>query len=342
MIYALAALIAICGYLAYKLHRLSLKVETSKEWDKIGAMMEKFEGHLRGFENERKVDYGSIRQQIKSLIDTEQQLKTETSNLVKALRSPIARGRWGEIQLKRVVELAGMVSHCDFYEQQVSDGRLRPDLVVKLPGNRQVVVDSKVPLEAYLDAVQTGDEEVRKTRMKDHARQVRAHVQALAKKSYWEHFSPSPEFVILFLPSETVFGAALENDPMLIEAGVDQGVIIATPTTLIAILRAVAYGWKQESLSQHAQQVSELGHELYKRIIDMGEHWARTGRSLASAIEAYNKATGSLETRVLVTARKFKEMGAASSALDIDEAQVVDKTPRTLQAPEMISDKAED
>lgn len=338
MIFALIALVAVCGYLAYKLHRLSIKVEKSNEWDKIGEMMERFEGHLQGFENERKVDYGSIRQQMKSLVDSEQQLKTETSNLVKALRSPIARGRWGEIQLKRVVELAGMLSHCDFYEQEVSEEGMRPDLIVRLPGGRLVVVDSKVPLEAYLDAVQATDEEVRKTRLKDHARQVRAHVQSLSKKSYWDHFSPTPEFVILFLPSETIFGAALESDPSLIESGADQGVIIATPTTLIAVLRAVAYGWKQESLSAHAQQVSELGHELYKRIIDMSGHWARTGRSLASAIEAYNKATGSLETRVLVTARKFKEMGAASSALEIDEPEVIDKTPRALQAPEMSSE----
>lgn len=323
MIYALIALVLLCGYLAYKLYRL----EKSDEWGRVGDMMNRFEDHLRLLENERKIDYGAIRQQLCSLLETEHQLKNETSNLVKALRSPIARGRWGEIQLKRVVELAGMLNHCDFYEQE-QEGRFRPDLIVRLPGGRQVIVDSKVPLEAYLEAIAATDEDIKKAKLKDHARQVRAHVAAMSKKSYWEHFSPTPEFVILFLPSETVFGAALEYDPTLIEVGADQGVILATPTTLIALLRAVAYGWKQESLSRHAEQVSELGHELYKRIIDMSDHWMRMGRSLASSVDAYNKATGSLETRVLVTARKFKEMGAASSSLEIEEMEMIEKTPR--------------
>lgn len=309
------------------------KNDLGQKQSAIGEMVQKLESNIRQLENERKIDHGAIRQQLKSLMESEQQLKLETSNLVKALRSPITRGRWGEIQLRRVVELAGMISHCDFFEQMQEDG-FRPDLVVWLPGGRQVVVDSKVPLEAYLDAIQAPDDAIRLAKLKDHARQVRAHVQNLSKKSYWEHFQPTPEFVVLFLPSETVFSAALEQDPGLIEIGADQNVILATPTTLIALLRAVAYGWKNENLSRHAELVSELGHELYKRVVDMADHWSRTGRALGSAVDAYNKATGSLETRLLVTARKFKDLGAASTTLEIEESEIVDRVPRELQAPD--------
>ncbi len=304
----------------------------------VKETLHKLDQGMRQLEKESKGDREALKTQVRSLLETETHLRQETANLVKALRTPLIRGRWGEIQLRRVVELAGMLNHCDFYEQELEvneEVRLRPDLIVRLPGGRQVIVDAKTPLEAYLDSVQTQDESVRVSRLKDHARLVRSHVQSLSKKAYWERFQPTPEFVILFLPSEAFFSAALEYDPSLIEAGVDHNVILATPTTLIVLLRAIAYGWKQESLSRHAQEVSDLGHELYKRIADMGSHWSKMGRSLTSAVEAYNKAVGSLETRVLVTARKFKDLGAASSVLEAEGIEVVEKIPRLIQAPDM-------
>ena len=285
----------------------------------------KLDEGLNKLEKERKGDHFSLKTQVNTLTK-------ETSNLVKALRTPLARGRWGEIQLRRVVEMAGMLNHCDFFEQTTADeGGFRPDLVIKLAGGRQVIIDAKVPLESYLDAIQTEDDLVREAKFKDHARAVRNHIAALSKKSYHQHFTPTPEFVILFLPSETFFSAALEHDPSLIELGADQGVIVATPTTLIALLRAVAYGWKQENLSRHAELVSQLGHELYKRIVDMTTHFSKMGRSLTTAVDAYNKGIGSLESRVLVTARKFKELGAASRELEIEDQEFVEKIPRELE-----------
>lgn len=296
--------------------------------------LQKLDQGLRLLEKERKGEQQVLQEQLRSLVETERQLRHETATLVKALRSPIARGRWGEIQLRRVVELAGMMNHCDFTEQnhlEDEEGRLRPDLIVHLPGGRKVIVDAKVPLEAYLEAIQTVDEGVREAKLKDHARQVRQHVTALSKKSYWERFQPTPEFVVLFLPAETFFSAALEYDPSLIEIGVEQGVILATPTTLIALLRAVSYGWKQESLSEHAEMLEKLGSELYKRTLDMSNHFSRMGRSLGGAVDAYNSAMGSLESRVLVTARKFKELGATSSAVELETVPLVEKAPRAVE-----------
>lgn len=293
----------------------------------------KLDTGIRQIEKERKGDQESLKEQVRSLVENEKQLKQETSNLVKALRTPLVRGRWGEIQLRRVVELAGMLNHCDFFEQQQEindEGRLRPDLIVRLPGGRQVIVDSKVPLEAYLEGVHSEDEAVRIQRYKDHARQVRSHVSSLGKKAYWEHFQPTPEFVVLFLPAETFFSAALEYDPSLIEYGAEQNVILATPTTLIALLRAVSYGWRQENLSRRVETLHELGQDLYKRLGDMNSHFAKMGRGLATAVEAYNKGIGSLESRVLVTARKFKELGIAPGQVDIDEVEPVEKITREM------------
>lgn len=297
----------------------------------VKESLQKLDQGMRQIEKERQGDQASLKEQVRSLLETERQLKIETSNLVKALRTPLARGRWGEIQLKRVVELAGMLNHCDFFEQKQEEDReerYRPDLIVRLPGGRQVVVDAKVPLEAYLEAVQAEDENVRLSKFKIHAKQVRSHVAALGKKGYWERFQPSPEFVVLFLPAETFFSTALEYDPSLIEVGAKQKVILATPTTLIALLRAVAYGWQQESLTRQVESLHALGQDLYKRLIDMGSHFSKMGRGLSSAVDAYNKGIGSLESRVLVTARKFHELGVVSESAEIQLIDAVEKIPR--------------
>jgi DNA recombination protein RmuC len=301
-------------------------------------MTEKLQAELRLLENERKTDHGAMHHQLKALLQAEHQLKGETAKLARALRSPAGRGRWGELQLRRVLELAGMLAHCDFFEQgyDMTDGqRRKPDLIVRLPGERQVVIDAKVPLEAYLEGIELNDEDLSQAKFRQHARHVKDHITILGKKTYWEHFQPTPEFVVLFLPSDTIFSIAMEADPLLIEYGVGLGVMLATPGTLIAMLRAVAYGWKQESLSRHAQRVSELGHELYKRISDLSSHWGQLGRALDQAVGAYNQATGSLERNVLSSARKFSELGAASSVQPLKELDVIEAQARVLNSPEL-------
>ncbi len=300
----------------------------------------KVDAKIHDLEKARVGAYEGLKEQVGSLLETQKELRSETSNLVKALRRPHVRGRWGEIQLRRVVEMAGMLEHCDFYEQQSAEseeGRLRPDLLVRLPADKNIVVDCKTPLTAYLEAIEAANDQTRAEKLKEHAQQVRKHVSMLARKSYFEQFDPAPEFVVLFLPGEVFFSAALEQDPELIEMGVSQNVIIATPTTLIALLRAVAYGWRQERLAQNARQISDLGRELHKRLADLGKHMSKLGKALGSATAAYNRAVGSLESRVLVGARKFKELGAAGAGPEIEELPPLETSPRMLQSPELLT-----
>jgi DNA recombination protein RmuC len=298
----------------------------------VRESLSKVDAQIQQMEIERGKAYGDLTAQVQSLITTQEKLQSETENLVRALRTPNVRGRWGEIQLRRVVEIAGMLPYCDFAEQETINtdaGRFRPDLVVKLPGGKNVVVDAKAPLDAFLGAFETTDEEARKKALINHARQVRDHMETLSSKKYWEQFEATPEFVVMFLPGETFFSAALEQDPTLIEQGVLQRVIPASPTTLIALLKAVAYGWNQEKLARNAQQISALGKELHERLRKLAGHITGVGANLDRAVEAYNQAVGSLENRVLVSARKFTELGA-SVAEDIPELEPIETTARAL------------
>jgi len=306
----------------------------------VRESLDKFDTKVQELEKSRVGAYEQLSQQVRSLAETQTQLRGETANLVKALRQPTVRGRWGEMQLRRVVELAGMLEHCDFYQQEsaaTEDGRLRPDLIVKLPGGKNIVVDAKAPLAAYLEAYEAPDEDTRRARLADHARQLRSHVATLGRKAYWDQFQPTPEFVVLFVPGETFYHAALEQDASLLEFGVEQGVMLAAPTTLIALLKAVAYGWRQDALADNAKQVSALGAQLYARLATMGEHFAGLGRNLERAVKSYNEAVGSLESRVLVSARKFRDLQAVGGDAAIESLAPVDALPRQLRPEDLLA-----
>jgi DNA recombination protein RmuC len=298
--------------------------------------LKRYEDHLRELEQVRQRAYGSLEEQVRSLAATEQQLQRETSNLVTALRRPEVRGRWGQIALHRVVELAGLTEHCDFSEQVTTSGeagRLRPDMVVHLPGGRDVVVDSKVPLDAYLDAQAASDDDARRSCISRHCQQIRQHVNALAAKAYWDQFTTTPEFVVMFVPEESFLSAAALTDLTLIEDGMQKRVFLATPITLIAMLSTVAHAWREAKIAASAQEVRDLGRTLYDRMCTFVSHLANVGRRLRSATEAYNDAVGSLLSRVLPSARRFRELGAGTSA-EIPELEPIDTRPRELAAPE--------
>jgi DNA recombination protein RmuC len=287
----------------------------------------------------RRIETGAtLLEKIAALDTTGNDLRAQTQRLVDALKRPGVRGRWGELQLKRVVELAGMVEHCHFTEQETistENGRIRPDVVVNLPGSKHVVVDAKVPLDAYLRALEAPDEDARQKLLADHARQVRTHITQLSAKNYFDKVPAAPEFVVMFLPGEMFFSAALEQDPSLIEFGVEKRVIPASPTTLIALLRAVAYGWQQEAMEENARKISELGRNLYESIRALANHFGTLGARLQSSLEAYNQAVGSLEGNVLLKARKFKDLHAANGGEEIRQLDPIDRVPRMLQAPEL-------
>jgi DNA recombination protein RmuC len=310
----------------------------------IGALVQpvkeslaKLDQKIGQVELDRVGERESLLQTLKQMNEAQQAVRAEAGNLVKALRTPNVRGVWGEMQLKRVVELAGMLNHCDFDEQdaRVTDGRsLRPDLVVRLPGDRCIFVDAKTPLLAYLDGIDAHDENAKKAKLRDHARQLRDKITQLSDKEYWAQAGQAPEFTILFLPGESILTAALECDPSLLEWGFGRSVIVATPMTLIAVLKAAAYGWKQQTIATKAREVSELGAELYRRLADFGEHMERIGSGLASATQNYNRAVGSLESRVLVQARRFEQLAAKSGKKEIATLEPVEVTPRAMESRE--------
>ena len=304
----------------------------------MAKTLERVDAEVRDAERRRHSESAELLQRMALLDGNSRDLQAETRRLVDALKRPGVRGRWGEIQLKRVVELAGMLDHCDFVEQQTvaaNERRIRPDVIIQLPGGKTVIVDAKVPLDAYLRALEAPDEAARQLLLADHARQVRAHLSQLGAKNYFADVVGSPEFVVMFLPGEMFFSAALEQDPALIEFGVERKVIPASPTTLIALLRAVAYGWQQEAMEENARQISELGRNLYESVRSLAKHVSDLGSRLHSSLEAYNKAVGSLEGNVLVKARRFKELRVAPNAEDIDRLEPIDRVPRVLQAAEL-------
>jgi DNA recombination protein RmuC len=300
------------------------------------------DAQLLRIDQERRESRGRLEAQIKTLAETGERLRTETGALVTALRKPNARGQWGQMQLRNVVELAGMVRYCDFAEQSPVAGEestLRPDLVVNLPGGKHVVVDAKAPLQGVLDAYEARDEEERQRHLRDHARLLRRHVMALADKAYWAGLDSSPDIVVMFLPGEHLYGAALEADPALIEDAMARRVLIATPTTLLAILRAVAYGWQQERVAESAQAISDLGRELHGRLVKLSTLLATLGSRLNSTVRAYNEAVGSYEARVLPAARRFEDHGSVAGGRELPELEPVTLSARSVHAPELADEK---
>ncbi len=302
----------------------------------IQDMLKKVEEQNQKLEETRQKTYGGLEEQLRFLLESNRELKKETGNLVSALKKPQVRGRWGEMTLKRVAELAGLIEHCDFYEQTTvnrGEGLLRPDMMVHLPDNRKIVVDAKVPLQAYLEALEAESDEEKEQCLRRHAQHVVHHMRRLAKKSYWDQFEESLDFVVMFIPGESFFSVAVEFEKNLIEDGIHQKVIISTPTTLIALLRAVSYGWRQEQLTHNAQEISQLGAELYERLAKFVDHYSKVGRSLEKATDAFNQSVASLESRVLVSVRKFKDLGISSKS-DVDNVAQLEKRPKSLVSSE--------
>ncbi len=301
----------------------------------IRETLEKTERQIREMEKERQQSYGSLSKHLESMSEAQRLLQTETRNLVQALRRPEVRGQWGEMTLKRLAELAGMVEHCDFFEQEQvrgTDGQaLRPDMIVRMPDQREIVVDAKTPLDAYLSAMEASNDEERQTALARHARKVRDRVRELAAKSYWQQFKNAPDFVVLFIPGDQFLSAALDIDHKLLEDAMAEKVILATPTSFIALLRAVAYGWRQQALAENAEKIREVGEELYGRLGTFAEHLTRLGKSLDSSVGHFNSAVGSFDSRILPGARKFTEMGIHSKK-ELEEAQPIEKSVRAIQS----------
>jgi DNA recombination protein RmuC len=319
-------------------HQLQAREELEKRKVAMDALVKpitesltKVDTKIEQLERERAQAQGALFNHLKTVTAQQEELKRETANLVTALRAPHTRGRWGEMQLRRVCEMAGMIKHCDFAEQETVDGHLRPDVIVRLPGEKRVIIDAKVPLAAYLDAIEARDEDSRRLHMQSHVRQVRDHVKKLSAKSYWDQFDQTPEFVVMFL-DEGMYRAALEEAPALFEEAIAQHVLIATPTSLLAVLRSVQYGWRQQQIEQSAREIAELGRELHSRLGKFASMLAKVGQRLGSSVNAYNEAVGSFDSRVLVTARKLSERGAASEAKELETPAQVEAMPRTVQA----------
>jgi DNA recombination protein RmuC len=302
----------------------------------IADSLTKVDSKIEQLERERVQAQGALFNHLKTVTSQQEQLTRETRNLATALRAPHTRGRWGEMQLRRVCEMAGMIRHCDFVEQDTvaaGDSRLRPDVVVKLPGDKRVVIDAKVPLAAYLDAIEATDEDARKRHLQSHVRQMRDHIKKLSAKGYW-NYEDAPEFVVMFV-DEAMYRAAIEEAPGIIEEAIEQHVLITTPTSLLALLRTIGYSWRQEKLAESAHEIAELGRELHSRIGTFAGLFAKLGRAINSSVGAFNQAAGSFETRLLVTARKLEEHGAASETNELEGPAQIEAIPRAIQAPEL-------